>query len=74
MIKLLITDWDDTIYSWISFFVPAFYGMIDELSHILNEKKAALLQEYKQIHQQKGCVEYPLRHVLSPLRHECLPW
>ena len=59
MIKLLITDLDDTLYSWIDFFIPAFYGMVDELSHILNEEKAVLLKEYKQIHQQKGSVEYP---------------
>ena len=66
MIKLLITDLDDTLYSWIGFFVPAFYGMVDALSHILNEEKSALLQEYKQIHQQKGCVEYPYATLYLP--------
>lgn len=66
MIKLFITDLDDTLYSWIGFFVPAFYGMVDELSHILNEDKAALLQEYKQIHQQKGSVEYPYATLYLP--------
>lgn len=66
MIKLLITDLDDTLYSWIGFFIPAFYGMVDELSHILNEEKAVLLQEYKQIHQQKGSVEYPYATLYLP--------
>ena len=66
MIKLLITDLDDTLYSWIGFFIPAFYGMVDELSHILNEEKAVLLKEYKQIHQQKGSVEYPYATLYLP--------
>ncbi len=66
MIKLLITDLDDTLYSWISFFIPAFYGMVEELSHILNEEKVTLLKEYKQIHQQKGSVEYPYATLYLP--------
>ena len=48
MIKLLITDLDDTLYSWMGFFVPAFYGMLDELSVILNEPQQVLIDEYKE--------------------------
>lgn len=59
MIKLLITDLDDTLYSWIGFFIPAFYGMVDELSLILKKPKQTLIQEYKKINQEKGSVEYP---------------
>lgn len=32
--KLLITDLDDTLYSWINFFVLAFYEMVDALVNI----------------------------------------
>ena len=66
MIKLLITDLDDTLYSWIGFFIPAFYGMVEELSHILNKEKVVLLKEYKQIHQKKGGVEYPYATIFLP--------
>lgn len=66
MIKLLITDLDDTLYSWIGFFIPAFYGMVEELSHILNKESTTLLKEYKQIHQQKGSVEYPYATLYLP--------
>ncbi len=66
MIKLLITDLDDTLYSWIGFFIPAFYGMIDELSRILKKDKEILLSEYKYVHQQKGGVEYPYATVYLP--------
>lgn len=59
MIKLLITDLDDTLYSWIGFFIPAFYDMVDELALILEQDKEELLKEYRLIHQEKGSVEYP---------------
>lgn len=66
MIKLLITDLDDTLYPWIDFFIPAFYGMVKELSHTVNEEEATLLKEYKQIHQKKGSVEYPYATLYLP--------
>lgn len=66
MIKLLITDLDDTLYSWIGFFIPAFYGMVEELSRILKKDKEELLDEYKHIHQKKGSVEYPYATIYLP--------
>ncbi len=59
MIKLVITDLDDTLYSWIGFFVPAFYNMVQELSKILDISEEELLIEYKAVHQNAGSVEYP---------------
>lgn len=73
MIKLLITDLDDTLYSWIDFFIPAFYGMLDELSLILNKPKNILVEEYKQIHQEKGSVEYPFATLLLPSVKDTYP-
>lgn len=66
MIKLLVTDLDDTLYSWIGFFIPAFYGMAEELSRILKIDKEALLEEYRHIHQEKGSVEYPYATLYLP--------
>lgn len=59
MIKLVITDLDDTLYSWIGFFVPAFYDMVQELSNILKVPEDELLKQYKAVHQEFGSVEYP---------------
>lgn len=73
MIKLLITDLDDTLYSWLSFFIPAFYEMVDELSKILQKPEAELLQEYKQVHQEKGSVEYPYATLLLPSVRQKFP-
>lgn len=66
MIKLLITDLDDTLYSWIGFFIPAFYGMVEELSHILDKSTEELLAEYKRVHQEKGSAEFPYSTMLLP--------
>ena len=57
--KLLITDLDDTLYNWISFFIPSFYAMVDELVNITGLNKTILLKEYKEKHQYYGSVEYP---------------
>ena len=66
MIKLLVTDLDDTLYSWIGFFIPAFYGMLDELSLILSVPKSDLLDEYQHVHQEKGSVEDPFATLYLP--------
>lgn len=66
MIKLLITDLDDTLYSWIGFFIPAFYEMVDELAFLLKKNKEELLKEYRSVHQEKGSVEYPYATTLLP--------
>ena len=58
MIKLVITDLDDTLYSWIGFFIPAFYDMVQELSLLINVPQEKLLEEYKAIHQEVGSVVY----------------
>lgn len=66
MIKLCVTDLDDTLYSWIGFFIPAFYSMVDELSAITGVDEAELLREYKSVHQESGSVEYPYAALLLP--------
>ncbi|MBD5450602.1 MAG: HAD family hydrolase [Lachnospiraceae bacterium] len=66
MIKLVITDLDDTLYSWIGFFIPAFYDMMQELSLILDVPQNELIKEYKTIHQEVGSVEYPFATLKLP--------
>ena len=66
MIRLLITDLDDTLYSWIGFFIPTFYEMVDELASLLKKDKEELLKEYRCVHQEKGSVEYPYATTLLP--------
>lgn len=55
MIKLLVTDLDDTLYSWIGFFVPAFYAMAEEVAAITHVDFRVILSEYKTIHRERVC-------------------
>lgn len=66
MVRLIITDLDDTLYSWIGFFIPAFYNMVQELSLIVDVPNDELLKEYKTIHQEVGSVEYPFATLALP--------
>lgn len=66
MKKILITDLDDTLYDWIGFFIPAFYGLVDELASITDISKDVLLAEYKEKHQYYGSVEYPFVTLTLP--------
>ena len=66
MFRLLVTDLDDTLYSWIGFFIPSFFGMVDVVSTMTGIETETLLDEYKAVHQEKGTVEYPFSTVLLP--------
>ena len=57
---------DDTLYSWIGFFVPAFYAMVEELVKITGIDESVLLQEYKEVHQSKHNVEHPFSTLQLP--------
>lgn len=66
MIKLVITDLDDTLYSWIGFFIPAFFEMVQEVSLLTDVPQEELLKEYKAVHQEVGNVEYPFATLNLP--------
>ncbi len=66
MRKLLITDLDDTLYSWLGFFIPAFYAMAEEIATILHTDLDHLLVEYRAVHKRKGSVEYPYASLSLP--------
>ncbi len=66
MKKVVITDLDDTLYSWLNFFIPAFYAMVDEVVSITGLEESVLLNEYKEKHQMYGSVEYPYATLKLP--------
>lgn len=66
MKRLLITDLDDTLYDWLGFFIPSFYGMVDEIVNITRINRETLLKEFKLIHQHYGSVEYPFAALELP--------
>ena len=73
MIKLLVTDLDDTLYSWIGFFVPAFYAMAEEVAAITHVDFRVILSEYKTIHQLTGSVETPFATLQLPSVKRAFP-
>ena len=73
MIKLFITDLDDTLYSWLGFYIPAFYSMAETVSSITGIDLERLLDEYRSIHQEKGTVEYPFATVHLQSVKACYP-
>ncbi|EPC0986313.1 HAD family hydrolase [Enterobacter hormaechei] len=59
MKKLLITDLDNTLYDWVSFYAQSFTSLLNELSIILGVDKEILIKEFKQVHKFHGNSEYP---------------
>jgi phosphoglycolate phosphatase-like HAD superfamily hydrolase len=49
-ISLLITDLDNTLYDWVSFFARAFNGMVDVATEILHVDRDQLLDDLKAVH------------------------
>jgi FMN phosphatase YigB (HAD superfamily) len=57
--KLLITDLDNTLYDWVTFFTASFRNMVSELTSVLDTSEDVLLDEFKSIHQRYGNSEQP---------------
>ena len=64
--KLLITDVDNTLYDWVSFYSQSFSAMAEELSKEINVPLDILLSEYKVIHQRFGNSEKPFATLELP--------
>lgn len=58
-ITLLVTDLDNTLYDWISFFVPSFYAMVNVALTILDVKEEDLLDELQTVHRRYKNSEHP---------------
>jgi FMN phosphatase YigB (HAD superfamily) len=57
--KLLITDLDNTLYDWVSFFSASFQNMVSELTKLLEVSEETVLSEFKVIHRRYGNSEQP---------------
>jgi phosphoglycolate phosphatase len=58
-IRALITDLDNTLYDWVTFFAIAFDAMLNELTKLLDVDRQTLLAQFKEIHQRYGSTETP---------------
>jgi len=51
---LIITDLDNTLYDWVTFYAKSFEAMINELSSLLDFDLESLYKEFKMVHQKYG--------------------
>jgi len=59
MKRLLITDLDNTLYDWVTYFARSLRAMVDELALLLDADKEQLLDEIQVNNRQLGTVEQP---------------
>ncbi|HGN0381164.1 TPA: HAD family hydrolase [Proteus mirabilis] len=64
--KLLITDLDNTLYDWVTFYSLSFRAMAEELSKEIKVPLDILLSEYKVVHQKFGNSEKPFATLELP--------
>lgn len=58
-VDLVITDLDNTLYDWVTFFVPALDAMVGAACAILGTGEDELLDELRAVHQLQGSSEHP---------------
>lgn len=59
MPKLLITDLDNTLYDWVSYFSQSFEALVDSIVEITGIEKSILLRDFKDVHQKYNSSERP---------------
>lgn len=57
--KLVITDLDNTLYDWVSYFSHSFGAMVSRLSVLLDVPEDLILAEFKVVHQKHHNSEHP---------------
>lgn len=58
-IRLVVTDLDNTLYDWVTFFVTAFYEMVDVAVKILDVDREQLLDDLRSVHRKYHNSEQP---------------
>ncbi len=58
-IRLIVTDLDNTLYDWVSYFVVAFYRMVDVAVDLLAVPRDTLLDDLRTVHRRYHDSEYP---------------
>ncbi len=66
-IRLFITDLDNTLYDWVSFFTSSFYEMVREAAGLLQVDEGALLDELREVHRRHHNSEHPFALLETPL-------
>lgn len=70
MTTLLITDLDNTLYDWVTFFSRSFSAMVDALVDELGFDREELLDEFHAVHRRLGDSEQPFAVLELPCIRE----
>ena len=73
MVRLVVCDLDNTLYDWVSYFVPSFYAMVDKVIEITDWDREKLLDDFQKIHQQHHDSEHPFALLETALVKEMFP-
>jgi len=63
---ILITDLDNTLYDWVTFYTEAFRAMVAVLQRLTSTDEETLLHEFKHIHETFGNTEQPFAALELP--------
>jgi FMN phosphatase YigB (HAD superfamily) len=58
-IRLVVTDLDNTLYDWVTFFTTSFFRMVEAASEKLRVPRDQLLNEIREVHRRHRNSEHP---------------
>src|SRR4051812_42068344 len=59
MVRLVVTDMDNTLYSWVDYIVPAVEAMVASVCHTTGYPKIKVVQSLKKVYEKYESNEYP---------------
>ena len=72
-VSVVILDMDNTLYDWISYFVPAIHAMLAEAARLLDVDEDQLRSDLKAVHVARGNTEHPFALLETRTVTNCLP-
>lgn len=71
--RVLVCDLDNTLYDWVTYFVTAFYAMVDEVVRLTNCDRERLLDDFKAVHRKYHDSEHPFSLLETQTIRELFP-
>jgi phosphoglycolate phosphatase len=67
--RAVVTDLDNTLYSWVDYIVPSLEAMVDSLERTTRRPRIDIVQSLKAVYAEHGSNEYPFAIQESALFH-----
>jgi len=71
IVRLIVTDVDNTLFDWVGYYVSAFGSLLERLSSIIGVPYGVLAAESREVFSRHGSIEYPflVQELPSVLNH-----